>query len=307
MKILLAGGTGFIGQWLLAHWHSKHDITCISRTPESSHQNFPQVRMMAWASLSPQVLSAFDVIINLAGANVGEKRWTRARKQTMIDSRVHTTEALAKCCMALGKGAPLWINASGVGIYGRQNASLSRLPDAFDESSPVAHGEGDFMADLACRWEQACQPAVDAGVRVICARLAMVLGPNGGALKPLALPVHLGLGCVVAGGAQPLPWVSIRDVQRAFEWMMHDPTLQGPVNVVSPGGVNHRTFMNMLGSVLHRPIWLPMPAWMMRLMQGEMADALVVHGQHVQPKRLLDAGFVFEHPDLKSALNFALA
>lgn len=306
MKILIAGGTGFIGQWLIAHWHTQHDITCLTRTPKKAvHPDHPHVRMMGWGDLDAASLAPFDVLINLSGANVGEKRWTNARKAVMLDSRVKTTQTLASCCAALGGEAPLWINASGVGIYGHQDASLSQLPEPFDERSPVASGQGDFMADLACQWEQACQPAVDAGVRVICVRLAMVLGPKGGALKPLAMPVRMGMGCIVAGGAQPLPWVSMEDVQRAFEWMMQDDSLQGPVNLVAPGGVNHFTFMKMLGSVLHRPIWMPMPAWLMRLMQGEMADALVIHGQYVQPKRLLDAGFRFTHADLKSALMFA--
>lgn len=308
MNILVAGGTGFIGQYLIDHWlKDGHGITLLTRNAAGSPKRWEtRIKVVAWGDLDHlgvDFIRGFTAVINLCGANIGAKRWCDARKKVLLASRLDPSAQLAALCQSLGSDSPVLINASGVGVYGTQTPIKDALPPALTEASAICLDPEDFMANLARQWEQSTQAAIDAGVRVVCLRLGMVLGPKGGGLQQMSLPVRFGVGAVLGSGDQPLPWVCIEDVRRALEFLIEHRELSGAVNMVSPCGVSHRTFMQFLGKACRRPIWLRMPACVVRILFGPMADALILNGQHVLPKKLLDAGFKFKHADLKSAVH----
>jgi uncharacterized protein len=312
MKVLIAGGTGFIGQWVIDHWLAdSHQITVVTRDVDHVPKRWQQkLEVMTWDALERvgiDFIRDFNAVINFSGANVGEKRWTASRKEELLSSRLNTSMVLASLCQQLGADSPVLINASGVGVYGTQAPVKDTLPEALTEQSAICLDPNDFMASLACRWEQSMQGAIDAGVRVVCMRLGMVLGRKGGALHQMSTAVRFGMGAVMGSGDQPLAWVCIEDVRRALAFMISHGQMHGAINVVSPCAVTHKTFMRFLGKACRRPVWLRMPAWLVRLLFGQMADELILNGQHVLPKKLLDAGFQFEYDDLKSALHFCLS
>jgi uncharacterized protein (TIGR01777 family) len=310
MKLLIAGGTGFIGQYLVKKWAEANEVTIITRREQAATALFGDaVRIITWDQLDAcddAFFRQFTAIVNLCGEGIAKGRWTEKRKQRLLDSRIVPTQKLAQRCIALGEHSPCLINASGIGIYGTQRTIADGLPLAFDESSPVSLDQQQFLPHLACQWEQATQAAIDVGVRVICLRLAMVLG-QGGALAQLALPVKFGVGAILGSGHQPVSWVSVADVSRAIEFCIKHSKIQGAVNCVSPGTVMQKTLMKAIGAVLRRPIIFTLPKVLLHAIFGQqMAQELMLNGQHVKSKKLQQAGFSFKHPDLKSALIFAL-
>ncbi len=243
-------------------------------------------------------LEGLSAAIHLSGANVSTQRWTKAYKQEMKDSRVGTSRVLAEALARLKEPPPVLVAASAVGFYG------DRGDEILDENSAPGRG---YFPELCSAWEAAASPAVDAGIRVVHTRFAVVLGPDGGALARLIPMFKLGLGGNLGNGRQWMSWISEADAVASVFFAMKTPTLSGPVNAVAPEPVTNAQFTRELGRAVHRPAIMAAPAFALRLAFGEMADEALLSSMRVVPKRLLDAGFKFTNPTLKSALAAALA
>lgn len=235
-----------------------------------------------------------DAVVNLAGETINQ-RWTKRAKERILTSRVETTRQVVGLINRGRLRTKTLINASAVGYYGPSPAG------PLTEDAPGGPGH-DFLATVAQRWEQEADQAALGGVRVVKARLGVVLGPQGGALARMALPYRLYAGGTIGSGTQWVSWVHLEDAVRAIRFLAQEQNLRGPVNLTAPSPVQMKEFGQTMGQVLHRPHWLPVPSFALRLILGEMAD-LILKGQRAIPAKLLDAGFQFKFPELKSALE----
>ncbi len=283
MKILMTGATGFLGGHLTRELEAQgHAVVPVSRRSGLG---------VDWSEDAlRRAIADVDVVCHLAGENV-LGRWTAAKKKKIRESRVESTELLARLLAERGGGA--MVNASAVGIYG------DRGSERVDEDSSPGRG---FLADVCVEWEAAAQPAREAGLRVATVRIGVILGADGGALKRMLLPFKLGIGGQLGGGDQFFPWVHVHDVARLFTFLCEHETASGAFNGVAPGSVTNREFTRTMGRVLGRPTVLPAPAFAVRAALGEAAGMLL-EGQRVNPRRTLDAGFSFRQPELETALR----
>jgi len=238
-----------------------------------------------------------DVVINLTGENIGEGRWTEARKRRLIDSRVHSTRAIVEAMRTAPTRSRVFLNASAVGFYG------ARGDEPLDENAP--RGEG-FLADLVARWEEEAR-AAEGIARVITPRFGVVLAADGGALPKMILPFRFGAGGPVGRGDQWLSWIDRDDLMRLIEWMISRDSARGVYNATAPEPVRNRDFAVAAGKVLRRPSFLPAPAFALKLAFGQMADEMLLAGQRVVPARALREGFTFAYPDIESSLRHVLA
>jgi uncharacterized protein (TIGR01777 family) len=247
----------------------------------------------------PQLLEGLTAAIHLSGANLAAHRWTPAYKHEIVSSRIDSTRALATTLAGLRHPPATLLVASATGIYGNRGDEL------LDESS--APGSG-FLADLCRQWEAAAQPAVDAGIRVVHLRFGVVLGPRSapGALARLLPIFRLGLGGRLGSGRQWMSWISLDDLVSAVFLLLANSSISGPVNLTAPNPVTNAQFTRALGRRLHRPAILPVPASMLRLALGEIADEALLSGARAFPSRLSAAGFQFAHPTIDLALAAAL-
>jgi uncharacterized protein (TIGR01777 family) len=301
--ILVAGATGCVGTVLVNHLLAEGcHVTVLSRranhTPHHANLHYA-----TWnpdnQTLDKRVLEGIHAIINLSGENIAEGRWDEAKKQRLESSRVDSTALLATTLaeqVKAGVSTPkVWINASAIGYYG------SRADDVMTENS--TQGD-DFLASICHKWEQATTPAQQAGIRVVHARIGVVLARHGGALHKMLLPFKLGAGSPLGNGKQWMSWVSVEDVARVLWHCVTDETLTGAVNVVSPTPVTNHGFSKTLCQALHRPMLAPaVPAFVLKLLLGEMAEALLLSSTRVLPEKLLKAGFSFKHPTLEEAFQ----
>lgn len=306
MKWIIAGGTGFIGEHLVRYFSNKGvEFAILGRDVNHVQKVFGNsVHALTWQGLTAggeDLLQQYSLIINLAGANIGAKPWSEARREELLESRIQTAKLLSDLCASLGKDSPALFNASAVGIYPLQQ---NLQEGAMDEATVIDFNSyPTFSAEITRKWESQTFVARDKGVRVVNMRFAVVLGSNGGALQKMVLPFKLGLGGVIGSGEQPFPWVHITDLMRAVEFLWEHKSLEGPVNIVSPGSVNQREFAKVLGTVLKRPTFLKTPAWALKLPLGQMAEELLLQGSQVYPKKLLEAGFSFKFPDIQTAFK----
>lgn len=309
MRIVIAGATGLIGQQLVSFWLLKgYDITVISRSHDYVKKIFgDKVKTVEWKALRLDDLREAQLVVNLAGANVGDKRWTEARKNEILESRVKATSHLANLLKDLGEAAPVLFNASAIGIYGLQ-PQQDLLPPALTEETDIDMSAApDFLAKVGRAWEQAAEPAIRAGVRVVFLRFAVVLAEQGGALPEIVRPFRFFVGGPIGTGCQPFSWVVIDDVVRAIDFLTTLPDASGPYNIVAPECVMQKTLATTIGKVLHRPAIMKMPGFALKLMLGaELAQELLLQGQHVYPARLQEAGFSFQYPELHAALTYLL-
>jgi len=299
MRIVLDGGTGFIGQALcLSLVRDGHQVTVLTRNARSASQLLgPLVRAVEWngrdAGSWEHSLEGADAVINLAGAPIADARWTDARKKLLKNSRVMATRLLVEAmCRCLSKPATL-ISASGIGYYG---ACDDRV---LDEGAPRGRG---FLADLCLAWEGEALRATAFGTRVVLLRTGMVLEQNGGALPKMLLPFRLFMGGPIKPGTQWISWIHRRDHIGMIQWALATPGLSGPLNAVAPGAVTMDQFCTLLGRVLHRPSWLPVPGLALKIMLGELGT-LMTTGQRVYPTKALSGGYVFHYPALEPALR----
>jgi uncharacterized protein (TIGR01777 family) len=238
-----------------------------------------------------------EAVVHLAGENIASGRWTAARKARIRSSRVMGTRTLCETLARLSQPPKVLVSASAIGYYGDRGAEPLWENSAF--------GTG-FLAEVCRAWEEATQPAVQKGIRVVLLRIGIVLSPAGGALAKMLIPFQLGLGGVIGSGNQYMSWIALDDVAGVIAHALVTDTLQGPVNAVAPYPVTNREFTKTLGRVLRRPTVFPLPGFAARLAFGEMADALLLASTRVEPKRLLATQYVFRYPELEDALRHLL-
>ncbi len=298
MKVVLAGGTGFIGSALIDALLKRGDkVVLLTRDPAAAlHRWDAKVDARLWNGRDPgpwvMTLDGADAVINLAGESVAGGRWTPERKLALIRSRVDSTRDLIAGIKTAQERPLVLVNASAVGYYGT---------DPLGECAEDAPRGSDFLAALCGQWERDARDAEKLEVRVVMTRFGVVLGKDGGALAKMLPPFKLGLGGPLGSGRQPFPWVHIDDVVGAILFAVDDARLAGPVNVVAPDAKTNAEFTKALGRALHRPAFLPAPGFALRLALGEMASMLL-GGQRAVPKKLLERGYKFRHPSLDEAL-----
>ncbi|MEV4137439.1 TIGR01777 family oxidoreductase [Dactylosporangium sp. NPDC049742] len=296
MQILIAGASGFLGGRLVPHLRAAgHQVTQLVRRPARGPG---ELRWDPAAGLlDASAVAGKDAVINLAGAGVGDRRWTEQYKRTLRTSRVDTTATLAKAIAAAGAQRPaVLLNSSAVGFYGDTGDR------AVDEQSPAGAG---FLADLCRVWEAATRPAEDAGTRVALLRTGFPLARDGGLLKPLYLQFKLFAGGRMGGGRQYLPWMSLPDWLGAVEFVL-ERDLAGPVNLTGPEPVTNAEFSATLAKVLHRPNLLPVPGFALKAAVGEFGGEALV-SQRVLPGVLVREGFPFAHRTVEAALQQAVS
>ncbi|HUP59212.1 MAG TPA: TIGR01777 family oxidoreductase [Thermoanaerobaculia bacterium] len=293
MKLVVAGGSGFVGEPLVRRLVARgDDVTVLTRNPAKVDAG----RAAQWDAKSQgawsDVAAAADVVINLAGENIGEGRWTAERKRRMVDSRLHATRALVEAMRREPSRKRTFINASAIGFYG------NRGDETLDEQS--SRGDG-FLAELVEQWETAARDA-ESFARLVIARFGVVLAGDGGALKKMLLPFKLGAGGPIGDGRQWMSWVDRDDVLRFLEWAIDHEPARGVYNVTAPSPVRNAEFARALGRALHRPSFMPAPAFALRIVFGQMADEVLLAGQRVLPRRATTDGFASIRTSLPEAL-----
>jgi uncharacterized protein len=291
-KIIVAGGTGLLGTALVgALQDDRHMVVVLTRRPTRDNEVrwSPQYAEGLWTS----ALDNAHAVINLAGASIAGGRWTTARKAAIRDSRIQATGALVKAIAASGQPPPIFISSSAVGYYGSRG----------DEPVTEATAPGsDFLAHVCRDWEAAASQLSPAA-RVVLLRSGVVLARHGGALPQMALPFKLFAGGPAGSGRQFMSWIHLHDWVATVKWALASQDIAGPLNVTAPEPVTNEDFSRSLGRVLGRPAWLKAPSFALRLMLGEMADALILGGQCVLPAVAQQHGFAFQYPTLESALR----
>ena len=304
MKIVVCGATGFVGRNLIpALLNEQHQILVVGRDTSKTQQIFEKsVSYSNWEQLDQISPDEFDVIINLSGENIADKRWTSSQKEKIKSSRVNTTQKIISWCLKSSNKKQHIYNASAIGIYGLQT-NQTTLPARLTESSQIPFGNpSDFLSDVGQAWENAAQPAIEAGLPVTFMRFGVILKRNEGMLKKLEMPFSLGLGCILGQGNQAFTWIDIDDLIRAIIFLLNHPDIRGPINLCSPDCVSQKDFAKTLARVLHRPLFLKLPAPIIKILFGQMGVELLLGGQNVYPERLQQLGFQFLYPDLYSAL-----
>lgn len=291
-KIIVAGGTGLLGTALVgALQDDRHMVVVLTRRPTRDNEVrwSPQYAEGLWTS----ALDNAHAVINLAGASIAGGRWTTARKAAIRDSRMQATGALVKAIAASGQPPPIFISSSAVGYYG------SRGDEPVTETTAPG---SDFLAHVCRDWEAAASQLSPAA-RVVLLRSGVVLARHGGALPQMALPFKLFAGGPAGSGRQFMSWIHLHDWVATVKWALASQHIAGPLNVTAPEPVTNEDFSRSLGRVLGRPAWLKAPSFALRLMLGEMADALILGGQRVLPAVAQQHGFAFQYPTLESALR----
>ena len=302
MHIVVTGGTGFIGRPLCASLTQEgHRVTLLTRRKEEAQRSCGStVMVVEWngkeAGAWEHSLEGADAVISLAGAPIADARWTDARKRLLIESRVLTTRLLVEALSRRSFKPRTLISASGIGYYG---ASDDRVLD-----EGAARGQG-FLADLCLQWEAEALRAAQFGIRVVIVRTGMVLEQDGGALPKMLLPFRLFAGGPIMPGTQWVSWIHRRDHIGLMQWLLATPSVSGPVNAVAPEAVTMHRFCEVLGGVLHRPSWLPVPGFALRVALGELGT-LMTTGQRVHPAKALSGGYIFHYPTLEPALRAIL-
>jgi hypothetical protein len=297
MKILITGGTGFVGTQLTSRLiRDDHEVTILTRSLKGAKGRSPGISYLEGDPTKKgpwqEAIKNHDSVINLAGASIFAK-WTEEYKKVLRESRVSTTRNIVEGIPSgLSKKITLF-STSAVGYYGFCG------DEELDEESP--HGE-DFLAKMAVEWEGEALKAKDKGARVVITRFGIVLGDKGGALSQMIPVFKKFIGGPIGSGKQWFSWVHIKDLAEAFAFLIKHPEISGPVNVCAPGPVRNKDLAKALGKVLHRPSFMPAPGFMVKLVLGEFGS-VILEGQRVIPRRLLESGFIFQYPDIEKALQ----
>jgi uncharacterized protein (TIGR01777 family) len=298
MRIIVTGGTGFIGHALVyTLLQDGHAVTVLTRRARPARKLLGITQVVEWNPTAhgswEQEFSDVDAVINLAGEPIADGRWTESRKRSITQSRVDATKAIVEALRAHSTRPCTLVNASGIGYYGPSNG--------ISIYETVGPGNG-FLADLCVRWEGEARRAEDFGVRVVRLRLGTVLENDGGALGKMVLPFRLFLGGPVLPGSQWVSWIHRHDVIGLIQWTLSHLKVTDAVNAVSPDPVTMRTFCRTLGQVLNRPSWLPVPEYILRAGLGELGSVMTT-GRRVLPQVALQGGYTFRYPTLEGALR----
>lgn len=295
MNILITGSTGLIGTALTDYLASmghvvyplvrNKDIDCPFYWNPSEHI----------IHLDESI--SIDVVIHLAGENIADSRWNKKKKKLIVESREQGTKLLCEALVKLSHKPELLISGSAIGFYGETTNNI-----VTEDSLP---GTG-FLSEIAKKWEAATQVVENSGIRLVHMRTGIVLSPNGGVLKKMMLPVNLGLGGIIGSGQQYMSWVSINDMLHIIEFIIANRQISGPVNMVSNTPVTNYEFIKTLGKILHRPTVIPFPAFMAKLLFGEMAEPLLLSSTRVNSIKLEQAGYRYVDNTLEDALSSLL-
>ena len=291
MNILITGGTGFIGTELCALLSRQHHTLVIkTRHPERLKGAIRGISGLHQLDASER----FDVVINLAGEPIADKRWSMAQQTRILDSRLNTTQELIDYFAVSEHKPSLFISGSAIGFYG-----IGSRTESVDEQSP---GDNSFSSRLCREWEACARQAEPMGIRTCLLRTGIVLGKNGGALGKMLVPFKLGLGGKIGAGSQWMPWIHLHDMVALIAYCITDESLSGPINATAPQPVTNADFTKALGHALHRPTLFTMPAMMIELLMGQMGEELLLAGQRVLPVKIEQAGFQFRYQRLDQAL-----
>ncbi|HYK04015.1 MAG TPA: TIGR01777 family oxidoreductase [Thermoanaerobaculia bacterium] len=297
MKIVVAGGSGFIGEALVKRLVARGDDVAVLTRDAS--------RLRAWRPLVwdartqgswSEAVAGADAVVNLAGESIADGRWTEARKRRLVDSRLNATRAIVEALRRAPSPRRALVNASAVGFYG------DRQDEELDESS--SKGEG-FLAQLVDHWEAAAREA-EPHARLVVLRFGVVLATGGGALQKMLLPFKLGAGGPIGSGNQWMSWIERDDAVRMVEWAIDNEDARGVYNATAPQPVRNREFAKALGRAVSRPAFMPAPGFALKLAFGQMAEEALLAGQKVLPRRAEREGFRFELPSIDAALARAL-
>jgi len=298
MKILITGSTGLVGIALTQELQRAGHTVCrlvrpgtSAKTVSPSH-GFDVNWNPATGELGGAAVGA-DAVVNLAGASIADGRWTPQRKALIRSSRMDTTRALVQALAKMSARPRVLVSASATGIYG------NRGDEILTEASQPGN---DFLSEIAKEWESEAIKAEVLGIRVVRARFGVIFSKHGGALPQMMRPFQFGIGGKIGTGKQWLSWITLDDVVAILRLALENANVTGPLNVVSPQPVTNAGFTKILAAALHRPALFPAPAFALRLILGEMADALLLSSQRVQPAQLQKLNFQFAHPDLAAAL-----
>lgn len=299
MRIVIAGGSGFLGRPLAASLAADgHEVIALSRSARGDGPSrvewVPDGSAGPWAS----AIDGAGAVVNLAGESIAARRWTAAQKNRILDSRVKATRSLVAAIAQARTPPPVLVSGSAVGYYGLSGDQI------VDENA--AAGD-DFLARVCVAWEAEAQKAANARTRVVLIRTGLALERDGGALPKMLPPFRFGAGGPVGSGRQYWPWIHRADWIAMTKWAIAAPAVSGPINVTAPSPETNRDFATALGRAVHRPAFMPAPAFALRLLLGEMADALLLSGQRAVPTKAQRLGFTFTYPRLDDALRAIFA
>lgn len=298
MKIVVAGGTGFVGHSLVQNLAPVHDLVVLTRNPpqippgKSDHLCYVRwdaATLDDWQSH----ICGCDAVINLVGESVASGRWTQRKKDRILSSRVDATRVLVQSIREASVKPSVLINASAVGYYGNVPEGLV--------TEDYRKGDG-FLAEVCEQWEKEALQAEKLGVRVVLLRFGIVLGKDGGALSKMSVPFRFGLGGPIGSGRQGVPWIHYRDAIDIIRFVLEQREISGPVNGTAPDPANMERFCAVLGHVLQRPSWLRVPTLLLKLVLGEMS-LMFLNGQAAVPAKLTQHGYSFQYPLLENALK----
>jgi len=295
MKVLIAGGTGFIGGYLIKSLIAdSHQVWVLSRNP---NQTINGVQVVGWDGKTTNgwghLMEEMDAVVNLSGLSLYKWPWTESKKQQFLDSRVEPGRALATAIKGASQRPDVFIQISGINYYGLRGETIA------DESTPPGD---DYLAQLTVAWEEATESVEDMGVRRVVCRSAVVLARDAILMWLMALPVRLFIGGPIGSGEQALPWIHIDDHIGAIRFLMENSKAKGPFNLIAPQTTTNAEFMRTLAKVLQRPYWFRTPAFLMRLVLGEMS-LLVTEGHFSRPEHLFEMGYNMRYTDLEEALR----
>jgi len=299
-RIIVVGATGFIGKALCFRLlEEKYDVVALSRSKEKGERIFgTDATVVEWDGKSSEVWQGYAnnayAVVNLAGENIGSGRWTPKKKQSILQSRLDAGRAIVEAAKAVEKKPRVIIQASAIGYYG------SRGDEVIDESSSPGDG---FLAEVVKKWEQSTQGADSQKIRRIIIRSSLVLGKEGGVFLRLVKPFRFFVGGHLGSGKQWFSWIHLEDEVNAILFLMQKEDLNGVFNLTAPHQLIQKDFFHILGKIMRRPSWFPVPGFVLRLIFGEMAKDTLLSGQRVIPKRLLEAGYRFLYPQAELALK----
>lgn len=299
-RIIITGASGFIGKALVTHLiNNNYEVVALSRDPATSKERLGErVIIVKWDARGAldwlEYADGAEAIVNLAGENVASGLWTKVKKRKIRESRLYAGQAVTEAVEKVAQKPKVIIQASSIGYYGSQEGEI------LDESSPAG---SDFLAELTKDWEQSTRRIEEFGVRQVVIRIGLVLGKDGGLLSRVVLPFRLFIGGHFGKGKQWFSWIHIDDITQAIHFLLINEHLHGAFNLTAPQQLVSKEFFKSVGNQLNRPSWFHVPAAVLKMFFGEMAEEMFLASQRVVPKKLLDAGYEFRFPTVESALE----